>query len=178
MSSNKGRPRGPRLTIRPDLSTDLSPNNQSQKPNHKDKYALTLLSQPGPSSPRPTSARPIQISNSFSPLRSESPSFKTIASSHISPHSSKQNKLAQVNQSQITSSSFPRVNSHTYQYQIKPYFDRYFAIEAPLLLEHYFKEPKKLADAIIDPMFCRIPDRKSTRLNSSHRIASRMPSSA
>ena len=157
-SSGRGRPRGPRPTIKTDLSTDLSLSIQSPKPNHKDKYALTLLSQPGPSSPRPTSAGPIQISNSFSPLRSESPSFKTIASSHISPHSSKQIKLAQANQSQITSPSFPRVNSPTYQYQIKPFFDRYFAIETPLLLDHYFKEPKKLADAIIDPMFCRIPE--------------------
>ena len=193
MSSSKSKPRGPIPTIRPDLSSDLSPNNrlittyqgnnqvaltyhednslnptsQSPKPSHKDKYALSLLPQshnPKPSgqivasSPRPTIAGPIQISNSFSPLRSESPSFKTITSSHISPHSSKQDKLTQVNQSQITSSSFPRINSPVYHYQVKPFFDRYFTVKTPILLDHYFKEPKKLADAVIDPQFCRIPE--------------------
>ena len=41
------------------------------------------------------------------------------------------------------------------------------------------KRENELAEYIIkESHFCPIPDRKSTRLNSSHRLESRMPSSA
>ena len=69
-----------------------------RKPSHKDKYSIAsshmaFTTQPlSPKPPRPTSSNPLQITNSFSLLKSYLSSFKTISSSHISPHSTKQNK--------------------------------------------------------------------------------------
>ena len=181
MSSSKKKGQGSKPTIRPDLSNESSAlvtyhgNNTAaivtyddqksspdKKPSHKDKYSIATshLAIATQSPPRPTLSTPLQIANSFSPLRSDSSSFKTVASSLISPHSAKQDKLIEKQKTYApsTSSSFPKINNPTYHYHEKPYFDKFFVVESPLLLETYFKEPKKLADAIIDPMFCRIPE--------------------
>ena len=181
MSSNKKKWQGPKPAIRPDLSNESSAlvtyhgtntaaivtyddqkSSSDRKPNHKDKYSIATshLAIATQSPPRPTLSTPLQIANSFSPLRSDSSSFKTVASSLISPHSAKQDKLIEKQKTYApsTSSSFPKINNPTYHYHEKPYFDKFFVVETPLLLETYFKEPKKLADAIIDPMFCRIPE--------------------
>ena len=111
----------------PDLSNDLSSENSAlvtyhgnniaaivtydeqksspeRKPNHKDKYSIASShwAVPTHSSPtRPTLSTPLQITNSFSPLKLDSLSFKTIASSHISPHSVKQDKMIEKQKSYV-----------------------------------------------------------------------------
>ncbi|KAK2637912.1 hypothetical protein Ddye_025707 [Dipteronia dyeriana] len=173
-SRGEGRNPGGRGSIRTDLSdnSDLSTYHSSPRGSHKDKYAISLISQPrsphnlpiqfphlppsGPSSSRSPSQSPIHMTNTFSPLAIDSTPFKTVVSSNVSPHSNKQDKIqAQQDkiQAQASLAALPKINHPTYSYVNKPFFDRFFTMEEHFLHDHYFREPKKLADDIINPLF-------------------------
>ncbi|KAK2639973.1 hypothetical protein Ddye_027768 [Dipteronia dyeriana] len=63
----------------------------------------------------------------------------------------------------MTQSNLPKINQPTYSYINKPFFDRFFALENQFLHDQYFREPKKLADDLINPMFGRIPEDNTKR---------------
>ncbi|KAK3223932.1 hypothetical protein Dsin_010957 [Dipteronia sinensis] len=54
--------------------------------------------------------------------------------------------------------TYPKNNFPNYPYHYKPFFDRFFPLEPTFLIDNYLKEPKKLADKVINPLFHRIPD--------------------
>ncbi|KAK2638890.1 hypothetical protein Ddye_026685 [Dipteronia dyeriana] len=183
MTINRGRGRSTSGRGSPnfDLSDkgsylSLSTYQTSPRGSHKDKYAISLLSQPrsphqlpiqfpplpptGPSYYRSPSQSPVHTFNTFSPLSTDSQSFKTIVSSRVSPHSKKQDQLAKSTQSSHMAllTPLPKINQPVYSYVNKPFFDRFFTMEHLFLEDHYFREPKKLADDYINPLFGRIPE--------------------
>ncbi|KAK3189148.1 hypothetical protein Dsin_028709 [Dipteronia sinensis] len=177
MASNRGRGRrGRGLGIQPsptdifrgieasDLSSDLSLTyNSPLRPNHRDKYAISIISQPPDPNllniPSPSPSPNLSWTNKFSPLQADSPSFKTVVSAHLSPHSIKQEKLAISKQNLNTTSSpsSSKPPSLSYPYIPKSFFDIFCSMEISILLDQYFDEPKKLADTLIDPVFFRLP---------------------
>ncbi|KAK3229837.1 hypothetical protein Dsin_001718 [Dipteronia sinensis] len=143
-----------------DLSLSLSNVPSSSRVDPKDKNAHISFSdiasdiRSRESSPSLT----LTTSNTFSPLQLDSPSFKTITSSRISPHSVKQNKSGE-----ILRQSSPRPLNQSYPYILKPFFDRFCTMELPILSDQYLDEPKRMADAFIDPLFFRFPEDHSKR---------------
>ncbi|KAK3188030.1 hypothetical protein Dsin_027591 [Dipteronia sinensis] len=147
------------------LSSDLSLTyNSPSRPNHKDKYVISIISQPPDPNllniPSPSPSPNLSLTNKFSHLQTDSPSFKTVVSAHLSPQSIKQEKLAisKQNLNMTSSPSSSKPPSSSYPYIPKPFFDRFCSMEMPILLDQYFDEPKKLADTLIDLVFFRIPE--------------------